>query len=330
VKARRRPPPALDLSRVRTYPLRRRRSLVRTPQVAIPPRPGISLRAFLDGLPEILAGRDLRIVAEQIARRHRRGRGIALGMGAHPIKVGLSPLLIDLMRRGILSGVAMNGAAAIHDFELAFIGETSEDVGSGLASGRFGMADETGRFINDAVRAARAGEGFGAALGRALCHARLRHPDLSIVAAGARFGVPVTVHVAIGTDIVHMHPHADGAAIGAATLQDFHRFAAVVSGLHQGAFINLGSAVLIPEVFVKALNLARNVGHRVDDLLTVDMDFLRHYRPQMNVVQRPTAGSGRGYHFTGHHEIMLPLLCAAILESLAGSAHRRRVTRRQS
>jgi hypothetical protein len=311
----------LDLSKVRTYPLRSRRSIVHSPQAALPPRPGIRIGEFLDGLPDILAARDLRTIAAAIATRWRRGRRIALGMGAHPIKVGLSPLIIDWMKRGILSGVAMNGAAVIHDFELASTGATSEDVGSGLKDGRFGMAEDTGRFLNDAIAAAGKEEGLGGAVGRALLRARLRYPELSIVAAGARLGIPVTVHVAVGTDIIHMHPRADGAAIGATSLRDFHRLAAVVAGLHRGVFINLGSAVLIPEVFVKALNLARNVGRRVEGLITVDMDFIRHYRPQMNIVRRPTAESGQGYQLTGHHEIMFPLLCAAVLEALAQRVH---------
>jgi len=317
-KRRSRPqqPKPLDLSKVRTYPLRRRRSIVARPSVATPVRPGMRISEFLRGLPDILAARDFRTVAQAIARRHRAGKRIVLGMGAHPIKVGLSPLIIDLMHRGILAAVAMNGAAIIHGFELAFAGETSEDVAANLADGRFGMAEETGRFLNQVIAGARAEQGLGAAVGAALLRANVRHRDLSILAAGARWGIPVTVHVAIGTDIIHMHPAANGAAIGAGSLRDFRQLAAVVAGLHGGVFINLGSAVIIPEVFVKALNLARNLGKRVDNLLTIDMDFNRHYRPHVNVVQRPTAGTGRGYHFTGHHEIMFPLLCAAVLEYL--------------
>jgi deoxyhypusine synthase len=276
----------------------------------------MSVADFLGGLPDALAARDLVEIAAQLARRHRRGRRIVLGMGAHPIKVGLSPLIIDLMRRGILGAVAVNGAAIIHDFELAWAGQTSEDVGPALEDGSFGMAHETGAFLNAAIGAAEAGEGLGAAVGRALAAAGLRNPEVSILRAGHELGVPVTVHVAVGTDIIHMHPSADGAAIGAGSLRDFHRLAGVVAGMRGGAFVNLGSAVILPEVFVKALNLARNVGHRVDDLVTVDMDFLRHYRPGVNVVQRPTAGSGKGYRLTGHHEIMFPLLCAALLEKL--------------
>jgi deoxyhypusine synthase len=314
--------PPLDLSQAHTYPLRTRRSVVAKTLLATPPRPGMRVSDFLRGLPDVLAARDFLTVAREIAARHRAGKRIILGMGAHPIKVGLSPLIIDLMQRGLLAAVATNGAAIIHDFELAFAGETSEDVAANLADGRFGMAEETGRFLNEAIARARPDHGLGAAVGTALRDAHFPHDRLSILAAGARLGIPVTVHVALGTDIIHMHPAADGAAIGAASLRDFRQLAAVVAGLAGGVFINLGSAVIIPEVFVKALNLARNVGHRVDNLLTIDMDFIRHYRPQVNVVQRPTAGNGHGYHFTGHHEIMFPLLCAAVLE-FCGSRRRK-------
>jgi len=309
-------PPALDLSRVQTYPLRTRRSKVAKQLIATPPRRGMSLGQFFRNLPDILAAHDFRAAAATIAARHRAGKRIVLGMGAHPIKVGLSPLIIDLMERGILSAVAMNGACIVHDFELAYAGETSEDVATNLVEGQFGMAEETGRFLNQAIASAGADHGLGEAVGRQILAAGFRNTRLSILAAGARLGIPVTVHVAIGTDIIHMHPSADGGAIGAASLRDFRRLAAVVGGLRGGVFINLGSAVVIPEVFVKALNLARNVGKRVDRLVTLDMDFIRHYRPGVNVIQRPTAPDGQGYRLTGHHEIMFPLLCAAVLEQV--------------
>jgi len=308
--------PALDLSRVRTYPLRTRRSKVAKQFLATPPRKGMSLAGWLAGLPDILAARDFSVVVQAIASRHRAGKRVVMGMGAHPIKVGLSPLIIDFMERGILSAVAVNGASLVHDFEMAYAGETSEDVAANLADGQFGMAEETGRFLNNAIGASGPEQGLGEAVGRQILQAGFKNTHLSILAAGARLGIPVTVHVAIGTDIIHMHPSADGAASGAASLRDFRRLAAVVGGLRGGVFLNLGSAVVIPEVFVKALNLARNVGKRVDRLVTVDMDFIRHYRPGVNVVQRPTAGNGRGYRLTGHHEIMFPLLCAAVLEAL--------------
>lgn len=315
----------IDLSRVRTYPLAGRHSKVAAAALGAMPSPGMSLGRFLDALPDILAVRDLRAVAAAIAARHRGGGRVVLGMGAHPIKVGLSPLIVELMRRGILSAVAMNGACIVHDFELAYHGATSEDVAAALGSGAFGMAEETGRFLNAAI-ARHAKDGLGAAVGRAIGDTRLPHRRLSILAEGARLGVPVTVHVAVGTDIIHMHPSADGAAIGAASLADFRRLAGVCEHLHRGVFINLGSAVIIPEVFLKALNLARNVGNRVGELVTVDMDFVRHYRPAVNVVQRPTMGDGRGYQLTGHHELMFPLLCAAILHALEAP---RRGTRRR-
>lgn len=319
-------PASVDLGRVRTYPLAGRASRVVVAALGRAPSPSMSIGRFLRGLPDILAVRDLRAVAQAIAARHRAGRRVMLGMGAHPIKVGLSPLIIDLMQRGILSAVAMNGACIVHDFELAYHGATSEDVAAALTTGAFGMAEETGAFLNEAI-ARRAGNGLGAAVGAAIAEAKLPHRQLSILAAGARLGVPVTVHVAIGTDIIHMHPSADGAAIGAASLADFRRLAGIAQQLHRGVFINLGSAVIIPEVFLKALNLARNVGSRVGELVTLDMDFVRHYRPAVNVVQRPTQGDGRGFQLTGHHEIMFPLLCAAVFEALRARPRRGRAAR---
>ena len=317
---------SLDLGRVRTYPLARRSSKVAAAALGRTPSPSMSLGDFLRTLPDILGARDLRAVAGAIAARHREGRLVVLGMGAHPIKVGLSPLIIDLMQRGIVSAVAMNGACIIHDFELAYHGATSEDVGASLTTGDFGMAEETGVFLNEAI-ALRAPAGLGAAVGQAIVDAKLPHARLSILAAGVRLGIPVTVHVAIGTDIIHMHPSANGAAIGAASLIDFRRLAGIAQHLHRGVFVNLGSAVIIPEVFLKALNLARNVGRRVGELVTLDMDFMRQYRPSVNVVQRPTQGDGTGYQLTGHHEIMFPLLCAAILDALRRRPARARTRR---
>jgi hypothetical protein len=311
--------PQLDLGKVRRYRLAARRHLVAHTALGRPLRRGLSLHRFLDGLPDILAVRELRAATLAIAAARRAGRGVVLGMGAHPIKVGLSPLIIDLMEQGVLTALALNGACIVHDFELAFAGATSEDVGAGLADGSFGMAEETGRFLNDAIsNVARAGLGLGEGLGRVFSSARLRHRKLSLLAAGARLEVPVSVHVALGTDIIHMHPEADGAAIGAASLRDFHGLAATVAALDRGVFLNLGSAVVIPEVFVKALNLARNLGHRVGNLTTINMDFIRHYRPAVNVLGRPTEDGGRAIQLTGHHEIMLPLLFAGVLEELGG------------
>ena len=280
-------------------------------------RAGLSVRRFLDGLPDILAARDLRDAATRVAAAIRARRPVVLGMGAHAIKVGLGPAIVDLVERGRLAAVTMNGAGLVHDFEMAWGGRTSEDVGPGLDRGLFGMARETGEFVNRATReGVAAGLGLGRAVGDAIEAARLPHRRTSILAAAARAGVPVTVHVAVGTDIVHMHPDADGAAIGEGSMRDFRQLAAVVGGLERGVYLNLGSAVVLPEVFVKALNLARNLGHRVRHLTTIDMDFQRHYRPTVNVIARPTAMGGRGIQLTGHHEIMFPLLWAAVEEAL--------------
>jgi hypothetical protein len=311
----------IDLSRVRTVPLARRPSLVRARALGRPVRAGLSMRAFMAGLPDLLAARDLRLAVTRIAAALRRGRPVVLGMGAHPIKVGLAPLIVDLITRGRLAAVAMNGACVVHDFELAWNGRTSEDVGPGLDRGLFGMARETGEFLNRAVReGVAAGAGVGRAVGEAISRARLPFRDGSILAAAVRAGIPATVHVAIGTDIIHMHPSADGAAIGEGSLRDFRLLAGVVGRLAGGVYLNLGSAVVLPEVFVKALNLARNVGRPVRDLTTIDMDFNRHYRPTVNVVGRPTAAGGVGIHLTGHHEIMFPLLWAAVEDTLARRA----------
>jgi len=306
------------MSRVRTVPLARRQSLVAAPSLGRPVQAGMTVRGLVARLPDILAARGLRGAVDRIARALRRDRLVVLGMGAHPIKVGLGPTIVDLIERGRLAAVAMNGACLVHDFELAWNGRTSEDVGPGLERGTFGMARETGEFLNRATReGVAAGLGLGRAIGEAILRARLPFRRTSILAAAARAGIPATAHVAIGTDIIHMHPSADGAAIGEGSLRDFHLLAGVVARLAGGVYLNLGSAVVLPEVFVKALNLARNVGHPVRDLTTIDMDFNRHYRPAVNVVGRPTQAGGRGIQLTGHHEIMFPLLWAAVEDALA-------------
>jgi hypothetical protein len=237
-------------------------------------------------------------------------------MGAHAIKVGLNPVIIDLMERGVITGLALNGAGIIHDFELALIGRTSEDVDKEILTGAFGMAEETGSLLNQAINAAGPEEGIGAAVGRMIQSGDFPYKDRSLLAAGIRLGVPVTVHVAIGTDIIHMHPSFDGKATGEAAHRDFLAFCALVSGIEGGVYINLGSAVLLPEIFLKAVTLCRNLGHTLQHFTTVNMDFVQHYRPNTNVVRRPTQDGGRGFALTGHHEIMLPLLAAAIIESL--------------
>jgi deoxyhypusine synthase len=250
-----------------------------------------------------------------------------LMMGAHPLKVGLGPLICSLIRDGIVNAIAANGAAIIHDFELALAGRTSEDVGIGLADGSFGMAEETGAFLNQAAKiASREGKGLGEIVGREIINSRMKFRASSIFAVAYEVQVPATVHVTVGADIIHMHPAADGAAIGAATMADFHRLTAVVSELAEGVVLNLGSAVVMPEVFLKALNLARNLGRKVNGFTAADMDFIRNYRPRINVIDRPTRDGGRGIALTGHHELMFPLLVAAVREELA----RRRRDRKPS
>jgi hypothetical protein len=269
------------------------------------------------GLPSILAAKDLKEIIERIAAAVREGKEVILAMGAHPIKVGLSPIIIDLMRRGIISAVALNGAGIIHDSETAMVGMTSEDVAEGLGQGRFGMAEETASFLNKAVsKGAEKGWGIGRSVGSALCDAAFPYNNTSILASAFMLGIPATVHVAIGTDIIHVHPTFDPSAVGKASHIDFRTFAALVANLKEGVFINLGSAVILPEVFLKALTLVRNLGHKVDDFTAINMDFIRHYRPMTNVVGRPVKDGGKGYHITGHHELMFPLLAAAVIERI--------------
>ena len=307
----------LNFSKVRTYPVTKRFSKVQTKLLGKKVKKGASVRSFLRGLPDILAAQNLLVIARKIADSKRRNKTVLLGMGAHPIKVGLSPLIIDFMERGIIHAVALNGAGVIHDFELAYMGETSEDVAATLKDGSFGMGEETGAFINEAISDGSKNQlGVGAAVGAAIVKNRLPHRRLSILAAAARLGIPVTSHIAIGTDIIHMHPKADGRALGDCSLRDFRALTSVVATLGGGVYLNFGSAVVLPEVFLKAVSLARNLGNPVQNLTTVNLDFLQHYRPLTNVVNRPTLGSGKGYHLTGHMEIMVPLLFAAVLEEL--------------
>ena len=311
--------PPINVSDLKTYPLKKRYSKVRVSDFATPWRRGESFTKFYKTLPDILGVKTLRAVAHAIASAHRKGRPVIVGIGAHVIKVGLAPIVTHLMERGIITAVAMNGAGIIHDFELALMGHTSEEVDAEIDDGRFGMAEETGRILNDAIsRGAKDGEGLGEAVGRYINRYGRQFPNraTSILATGARLGVPVTVHVALGTDIIHMHPSADGAAIGAASLLDFRRLAAVVAGMEGGVYLNVGSAVILPEVFLKTVSLGRNLGHPLVNITTVNMDFLSQYRPQTNVVRRPTQKGGKGYSLTGHHEIMLPLLAAAVVEEL--------------
>ena len=303
----------LDLSRLRRTSLHSRKSKVSFRGFGVPPRRGMSLASFLDGLPDYLAARDFRAVAGAIVRARERGAPVLLGIGAHFIKVGLSPLLLRTLRDGVFTAVAMNGAGAIHDAELALAGKTSEDVASTLADGSFGMARETAQFLQGALAAGiPAGLGFGASVGKAIAGSGARYRGKSLLATAYRLGVPATVHVAVGADIVHMHPEADGAAIGEGSLRDFRTFCDRVAGMEGGVYLNVGSAVILPEVFLKAVSVARNLGHPLRRITTVNMDFQRQYRPDVNVVDRPTRAGGKGYHLIGPHEILFPLLMGAI------------------
>ena len=307
-----------DPGRLRTISLSDRFSKVSVQDFASPLAAGMQVRDFLGALPSLLAGRELREAADRIARAAADRKEIIVGLGAHVVKVGLAPVLISWMERGILTALAMNGAGVIHDTEIALCGKTSEDVGPSLDEGMFGVGEETAVLMNEALSRARPeGKGFGSAVAQRLVEGNPPYANLSLLCQAFRRGIPVTVHVAIGTDIVHMHPAADGAAIGEASLRDFHRLVSLIARLEGGAYLNIGSAVVLPEVFLKALNVARNQGNKVEHFTTVDMDFIRHYRPSVNVVDRPVRKGGRGFQFIGHHELNLPLLTVAVLERLA-------------
>jgi hypothetical protein len=304
---------AFDLSGIATYPLKSRKSKARAEDFARPVAEAASVGALIESLPDILAGADFKAVVRAIADAKRSDGGIVWGIGAHVIKTGLGPVLVDLMERGFVSALAVNGAAIIHDFEVALVGATSEDVDQTLGPGRFGMAEETGGLLNAAINEGVArGLGIGQAVAAYLSAKQPQFARASILCAAARLGIPVTVHVAIGTDIIHMHPAANGAALGEGSLRDFKYFVSNVARLERGVYLNCGSAVVLPEVFLKAVALARNRGIALAGLTTVNLDFIRHYRAQTNVVSRPTAGTGRGYTLIGHHEIMIPLLAAAL------------------
>jgi arginine dihydrolase ArgZ-like protein len=304
-----------DLSAINTYPLKSRASKVRLDDFARPVPAGATVGAFVDSLPDILAAADFKAVVRAIVEAKRRGGGILWGLGGHVIKTGVGPVLIDLMERGFVSAIATNGAAVIHDFEVAIVGATSEDVDGTLGPGRFGMAEETGRLLNGAINdGVAAGLGIGQAVARFLASRDPQFARASVLCAAARLEIPITVHVAIGTDVIHMHPAASGAALGEGSLRDFRYFVSNVARLERGVYLNCGSAVVLPEVFLKAVALARNRGAALDQLTTVNLDFVRQYRPETNVVSRPTAGTGRGYTILGHHELMMTLLAAAIVE----------------
>jgi len=307
----------IDLAGVKTYALAERKSKVSAGDFAGIWRKGGSFSDFLANLPDILAGKHLKSVISAMVRAHQQGRTIIFGMGAHVIKVGLNPLVVDLMERGVITGVAMNGAGIIHDLELALVGQTSEEVAEAIDDGSFGMACETSAYVAEALAAADKNQcGLGEAVGRLILEKKMPMADQSILAAGARLGLPVTVHVAIGTDIVHMHPEFDAAKAGAASHRDFRLFASLVASLERGVYLNVGSAVILPEIFLKAATLARNLGYPLSDITTVNIDFIRHYRPLTNVIDRPTAKGGRGINLVGHHEILLPLIAAGVVEQI--------------
>jgi hypothetical protein len=313
----------ITLGAVHTYPLASRKSKVSVRNFAKPPAANASLTKFLDSLPNILAAEDLRHVLGAIHGARKQRKPILWGIGGHVIKVGLGPVLIDLMKRGFVSGIAMNGAALIHDFEIALAGNTSEDVEAGIGEGQFGMAAETGQYINEFAKLShRIRIGYGEAAGQFLNSGiiEVKHANSSVLVAAYKHQIPVTIHLAIGTDIPHMHRAADGAALGAATHLDFRLFCALVAQMHPGGvYLNWGSAVVLPEVFLKAVSVVRNLGVPLRPITTANFDFIQHYRPLQNVVKRPTASAhGRsgpeshGYAITGHHELLLPLVAAAL------------------
>jgi hypothetical protein len=309
----------VDLQDVKCHPLKDRTSKVRVDDFGKSWKAGGSIKTWIRSLPRTLAAEDFRKVIDRIGRAVQSDKMVILAMGAHAIKVGLNPIVLDLMERRIIGGVAMNGAGIIHDAELAMAGCTSEDVSEQLREGRFGMAEETGQFLNEAIREGAArGQGLGEAIGAMLMRERFPHIEYSLLARAFELGIPATVHVAIGTDIIHCHPAADGMSIGKTSHLDFRLFAGMVSELEGGVYINLGSAVILPEVFLKALSLVRNLGQKVRKFTTVNMDFIQHYRPMTNVVRRPTLDGGEGFCLVGHHEIMFPLLSAGVIEYLEG------------
>ena len=307
----------LDYSKLKTYSIKGRHSKVDIKDFSTPWKKGQPFSSFLSTLPSILAGNDLRSVIKAISLAAENKRPVCFAMGGHVIKTGMSPILIDLMEKNIITLLSMNGSGIIHDLETAMVGRTSEDVAQSLGDGSFGMARETSAFLNQAIKNAKKDAiGLREAVGNLILEENLTYKHLSLTATGSALHIPVTVHVAIGTDIIHMHPDFDAGACGAASFHDFKRFASHIADLEKGVFINAGSAVILPEVFLKAITLVRNLGHTLDEFTTVNLDFIRHYRPMTNVVNRPTLGKGKGYSIVGHHEILIPLIAAGVIESL--------------
>ena len=307
----------LDFSKIRSYSLNERANKVAINDFAMPHKKGSSFAEFLEHLPHFLGVNDFKKIVEAIVAAVHNERPVLLMMGAHSIKVGLNPLIVEMMKRGVISAVALNGAGAIHDFETAYQGETSEDVQKGLDDGSFGMVDETPRLMNRALEeGVTNGLGAGESLGKAIAAGSFTNRHLSILYTGVEMEAPVTIHIAVGTDIIHQHPTTKGAVLGEASYRDFQRFASVVAQLEGGVVLNVGSTVIMPEVFLKALTIARNLGNTVSHFTTANFDMIRHYRPSENVVRRPTHLGGQGFNLTGHHELMIPLLFAAVSESL--------------
>ncbi|MGB9735435.1 MAG: hypothetical protein ACP5JP_04350 [bacterium] len=307
----------IDLKRVKTSSIKTRKNKVNIKDFAKTYQRGSSVREFMDSLPKILKAEEIRASAHAIVNARKNNKQVIFAMGDSVIKVGLSPLVIELMEKNIITAIAMQGAGVIHDTEIALIGETSEDVAVTIKDGSFGMAEETGSILNDAIKSGvEKNLGLGESAGRTLNEISPPYKDLSVTYNAYKLGIPLTVHVAYGTDIIHMHPKADGAAIGKATEIDFRKFTTIVTMLEEGVIINIGSAVILPEVFLKALSVARNIGYDVKNFTAINMDMIQHYRPLKNVVERPTKTGGQGFAITGHHEIMFPLLTAFIIELL--------------
>jgi deoxyhypusine synthase len=308
----------ININKVKTYSIRQRYSKVNKADFAKTPAKGKGFSQFLASLPNILKAKDLRAVIEAVAKAERKKKAVIFMAGAHVIKCGLNPILIELIKRKVITCICLNGAGIIHDFEIALMGKTSEDVGENLKDGSFGMGRETAEFLNNAAKEGpRKGLGLGYAVAWKIANSKLRYKNLSLLFNAYKYKIPVCVFVAIGTDIIHQHPSFNAALTAEASLKDFHLLVENISGLNKdGVVLNFGSAVILPEVFLKALNLSRNLGNRVKDFTTANFDMIYHYRPSQNVVSRPVSSGGRGYYIIGHHEIMLPLLAWAIIEKI--------------
>lgn len=308
----------ININKVKTYSVNKRFSKVKMSDFAKPPSKKLKVSAFLDNLPEILKAKDFKSVVNAIVTAHKKKKAVIVMLGAHVIKCGLNPVLIELIKKKVITCIAINGACLIHDFELAYLGKTSEDVTENLQNGSFGMAKETADFINNAIKlGVRSGLGAAESVAKKIHQAKLKNSNLSLLYNAYKFNVPVCAHIAIGTDIIHQHPSCDGSLTGEGTLRDFKKLTAKIKDLNNGGVVlNFGSAVILPEVFLKALNLSRNLGSTVKNFTTANFDMIYHYRPSQNVVMRPTQGAGKGYYIIGHHEIMIPLLAQAVIEKI--------------